>query len=124
MLKEVDPTRSTALRNLWQLYRHDLSEYRKMLPDADGTFPTRQLDADGDNADRTWWLVQRENLPIGFVLVVGLNNEGRSIGEFFIVRSLRRQGLGRQTAHDVLRRFPGRWQIAFQEENPGAARFW
>jgi hypothetical protein len=27
-------------------------------------------------------------------------------------------------AIEVLRRHPGRWEIAFQEENPGAARFW
>jgi hypothetical protein len=45
MLEEVDPRASVALRNLWQLYRHDLSEYRNMVPEVDGKFHTRSLDA-------------------------------------------------------------------------------
>jgi predicted acetyltransferase len=123
MLEEVDPKASLALRNLWQLYRHDLSEYRNMLPDVDGKFHARQLDAYADDSDRTCLIVQHDNLPIGFVLGVGLHSQVRSIGEFFIVRGLRRQGIGRQVARDVFRRFPGPFEVAFQEENPGAARF-
>jgi predicted acetyltransferase len=124
MLAEVDPKTSVALRNLWQLYRHDLSEYRHMLPEADGRFGTRHLDAYGDDPDRTSLIVQRDEVPLGFVLVTGVDSGVRSIGEFFIVRGMRRQGIGRQVALYVLRRFPGRWEIAFQEENPAAARFW
>jgi predicted acetyltransferase len=124
VLEEVDPKTSVALRNLWQLYRHDLSEYRDMVPDADGRFHDRHLDAYGGNPDRTSLLVRRDERPIGFVLVVGIDGDARSIGEFFIVRSRRRQGIGLQVALDVLRRFPGPWEVAFQEENPAAARFW
>jgi predicted acetyltransferase len=124
MLEEVDPRSSLALRHLWQLYRHDLSEYRGMQPNGDGTFHTRHLDAYADNSDRASLIIQRDKLPVGFVLVVGLDRQVRSIGEFFIVRGLRRQGIGRQGALEVLHRFPGRWDVAFQEENPAAARFW
>jgi predicted acetyltransferase len=95
-----------------------------MRPEVDGKFHTRALDAYGDDSDRRCLMVQRDDLPVGFVLVVGLNRRVRSIGEFFIVRSWRRQGIGRQEARDVFHRFPGPWEVAFQEENPGAARFW
>lgn len=40
------------------------------------------------------------------------------------LRHYRRSGLGRRTALEVLRGRPGRWEIAFQGENPAAARFW
>jgi predicted acetyltransferase len=124
MLQEVDPKVSVALRNLWQLYRHDLSEYRNMGPEAAGTFPSRPLDAYTDNADRVSFVVRRDGFPIGFVLVHGLEGEARSVGEFFVVRSMRRQGIGLQVALDVFRRLSGRWDVALQEENPCAARFW
>lgn len=32
--------------------------------------------------------------------------------------------MGRHAARQLLSRYTGRWEIAFQEENPGAARFW
>jgi predicted acetyltransferase len=69
-------------------------------------------------------IVLHDGLPIGFVLVLGLDGEVRSVGEFFIVRSMRRQGIGRQVARAVFHRYPGRWEAAFQEENPRAATFW
>jgi predicted acetyltransferase len=46
------------------------------------------------------------------------------MGEFFVTRSSRGRGTAAAFAGDVLRRHPGRWEIAFQEENPRAAAFW
>ena len=46
------------------------------------------------------------------------------LGEFFVVRSVRRSGLARAFAEHVLGAHPGPWWIAFQEENEAAARFW
>ena len=41
-----------------------------------------------------------------------------------MVRALRRKGVGHRAAREMLRLHPGPWAIAFQEENPKAARFW
>ena len=46
------------------------------------------------------------------------------MGEFFVVRSARRTGLARTFAEHVVRAHPGPWEIAFQDDNVGAARFW
>jgi predicted acetyltransferase len=46
------------------------------------------------------------------------------MGEFFVVRAARRQRVGYRAAVELLHLHPGRWAIPFQEENPGAARFW
>ncbi|MFC7741008.1 GNAT family N-acetyltransferase [Nocardiopsis composta] len=62
--------------------------------------------------------------PAGFVLTRPLDDGAEAIGEFFVVRAVRRQGVGRWAAQEVLTRRSGRWGVAFQEENPGAARFW
>jgi len=53
------------------------------------------------------------------------NNTGRiSISDFFIVRALRRSGVGSEAAARVIAMFPGRWSIGYQSYNPGAQRFW
>ena len=44
--------------------------------------------------------------------------------DFFIVRALRRSGVGRNAARQVIAMFPGPWSIGFQSYNPGAQRFW
>jgi predicted acetyltransferase len=43
---------------------------------------------------------------------------------FFVVRALRRHGVGRVAARELLHRVPGEWGIAFQDANPGARAFW
>ncbi|RCW43313.1 hypothetical protein DFQ14_107203 [Halopolyspora algeriensis] len=53
----------------------------------------------------------------------GRRGTGLLPGESFVVRALRRQRVGHEAALDLVRVHPGRWEIAFQEENPGAACF-
>ena len=40
------------------------------------------------------------------------------------MRSQRCAGVGREAAEATIHRHPGRWEVAFQNENPSAARFW
>lgn len=114
-----------VVERLWQLYRHDLSEFRDSMPDGEGRFKPGHLPLYfDDHPDRAGFLVHREDALVGFVLVGGLVTEPRTIAEFFVLRGARRTGVGAATALEVIRRYPGRWEIAFQDENPGAARFW
>ena len=60
----------------------------------------------------------------GFVFVTGLTGEFRTIGDFFVVRALRRRRVGFDAALHVLTRHRGPWEIGFQEENLGVPQFW
>lgn len=125
MLELATTADNTILEHLWQLYSHDLSEFRDSHPNEDGLFKRAKLEpflvAD---ADRAAYLFRRDGRPLGFAFVSGLGADTRWIDQFFVVRSQRRNGLGREAAVAVLRRHPGRWAIGFQNENPKAARFW
>jgi predicted acetyltransferase len=113
-----------VLERLWQLYRHDLSEFRGMLPDESGTFHARSLEPFlGDDADRRAHLFRTDG-PVGFAFVSRVTSEPRLMSEFFVVRGARRQGLGRAAVDALFALYPGIWEIPFQEGNPGAARFW
>jgi len=128
-----------VLQRLWQLYRHDLSEYRDSYPDETGRFKDGRLPDYFADPDRLAYLVDvhlgepdaTSSRPpgqpwqlAGFALVRGLAAGPRLMGEFFVVRSVRRLGVGRAAAKALLAAHPGQWWIPFQEENPQAARFW
>lgn len=127
-LTRVGPDRRSVVERLWQLYRHDLSEFRPtMVPEADGTYPLRHLPKYFGDPGRAAYVVHPANDDdqlVGFALVGGLRAGPRTVDEFFVVRAVRRQRVGRQVADALLRLHPGQWEVGFQEENPGAARFW
>ena len=124
-LVPVDESRRLILDRLWQLYKHDLSEFRNSQLNADGLFVTsRGIDELLGDAGHEATLIYAKDQLIGFVIVGGLHGPRRDISEFFIVRAWRGTTAALTAAEGVIRRHPGAWQIAFQENNLVAARFW
>jgi predicted acetyltransferase len=114
-----------VVERLWQLYSHDLSEFRGTTPGPGGTYRRGHLGwYDAGEGDSAAYLARLGDRPVGFALVRGLQGETRTIGEFFVVRAARGAGHARSFAEHVVRAHPGPWQIAFQDENARAARFW
>jgi predicted acetyltransferase len=122
----VDRSHRAVLANLGQLYRHDLSAAYGQLPNADGTFNNRRLDhyLTGADASQQMWLITVGGALGGFALTRETEDGGRTISDFFVVRALRRTGVGREAARQVIAMTPGRWRIGFQTYNPGAEPFW
>jgi predicted acetyltransferase len=125
-LKPVDRSHRAVLGNLGQLFRHDLSEFYGHLPNDDGTFNDRQLDRflTGLDPHRRAYLITVAGRTAGFVLTAEAEGGGSTITGFFVVRALRRTGVGREAAVQTIRLFPGRWRIGFQRYNPGVTAFW
>lgn len=121
----IEQSRRPTLDHLWQLYKHDLSEFRDSHPNDEGLFVTkRSIDQTLADGDHEAALIYLGNELAGFVIVGRLTGEVRDVSEFFIVRSRRNQGLGAVAAQAVLKEHPGSWEIAFQEKNTAAATFW
>ena len=114
---------------LWQAFRQDLADVVQGLPYADGRYQARALQA-FPSADTAGYLVRRphpntgEESPVAFALVDGLEAGRRTVVGFWVAPPLRRTGLGRRLALEVLARHPGPWEIGFQHENPSAGAFW
>jgi predicted acetyltransferase/ADP-ribose pyrophosphatase YjhB (NUDIX family) len=114
-----------VIERLWQLYQHDLSEFRHSAPDEKGLFNAARLPTyAADNPDAVAYLARLGDVPCGFALVRGLRRDQRMMGEFFVTRSARGQGTAAAFAREVLARHTGRWLIPFQNENARAAAFW
>jgi predicted acetyltransferase len=125
-LLPLDRSHRAVLENLGQLYRYDLSEAYRLLPNPDGTFNNRRLDRflAGIDPEHRAWLITVAGALGGFAMTAPTETGGISISDFFIVRALRRSGVGREAASRVIAMIPGRWSIGFQCYNPGAQRFW
>lgn len=118
----VDADRA-ALGRLFQLYWHDLSELRGSMPDRDGVLVAGRFEERLATPGLVTYVVESDARLAGFAMV--RPHEGRHLmAEFFVVRGVRRRGVGAAAARAVLARTPGPWSIPFQEENSGAARFW
>jgi len=125
-LVSVGRSRRAVLENLGQLHRHDLSEAYRLLPNPDGTFNNRRLDlflAGTDPGLRAWLITAAGSLA-GFAMTAPARDGGQMISDFFIARALRRTGVGREAARQVIALFPGRWRVGFQAYNPGVQQFW
>jgi predicted acetyltransferase len=124
-LRELTSEEHEIAERFWQLFLHDLSEFRNSHPDEHGAFKRRHLEPYlVPDSDRVAYLVYRSTRPVGIALVCGLSGEVRQFDQFFIVRSQRGTGVGQAAARETISRFPGRWEVAFQNENPSAANFW
>lgn len=114
---------------LWQVFRHDLAPVVNGLPYADGRYQAAQLQRfpSPDGAGYLAWRAHPntgEDAPVGFAVIEGLAASHRSVTGFWVAPAVRREGIGRRLAIDVLSRHEGPWTIAFQEGNVSAGRFW
>lgn len=114
---------------LWQAFRHDLATIVNGLPYADGRYQARQLEG-LPSPDAAGYLAWRphprtgKDAPIAFAVIEGLTSDRRSVLAFWVAPAVRREGIGRQLALELLARHDGPWSIAFQHENESAGRFW
>ena len=129
MLRPVADDEWPIVAWLWQAFRQDLAPVVQGLPYADGRYQVGPLHA-FPSADTAGYLVLRphpntgEEAPVAFALVDGLEAATRTVVGFWVAPPLRRTGLGRSLALEVLARHPGPWEIGFQHENRSAGAFW
>jgi predicted acetyltransferase len=124
-LRELTEEHHEIAERFWQLFLHDLSEFRDSHPNEHGAFKRRQLEPYlVPDPDRAAYVIYGTTGPVGLSFVYGLTAGLRRLDQFFVVRSQRGTGVGRAAAEATVRRHPGRWEVGFQNENPAAARFW
>ncbi|MFI8094017.1 GNAT family N-acetyltransferase [Streptomyces sp. NPDC086080] len=113
-----------VVERLWLMFRHDLSEFDGLLPHADGTFRSDRLHMAFSDPDWAPYLLTCGDSPAGFAFVRGLTAPARVLNSFFVVRGARRTGIGMHAVQEITARHPGPWEVAFQDANVSAVRFW
>jgi predicted acetyltransferase len=119
----ADPT----LRNLYQLYIHDMSEWLRLDTSDDGrfTFDTATL----WQGDVAVFLARVAGSLAGFAVVASAEPwlgrpAARDVKDFFVLRRHRQEGVGRAFVQHLWREFPGEWLVRVLAANRPALPFW
>jgi predicted acetyltransferase len=123
-IRSAGPADREVVERLWLMFRHDMSEFLGGLPLADGTFRSERLDAALTDPDWAAYLMTSGESAVGIAFVRDLGGPARVMNTFFVVRGARGEGTGLRAAREVVARHPGAWEVAFQDYNPPAVRFW
>lgn len=119
----------SIMANLLELYAHDFSEFHPIDLRSNGRYDYKDLSRYWLEPDRHPFLIKVEKKLAGLVLIGKDESVSRAevpwdLTEFFVVRRYRRLGVGTSIAHQVWRKYPGRWQVRVMEANLTAQHFW
>ena len=81
-------------------------QFRGYVPGADGTYAFDRRDLFRTEPGRQAWLIRYGPTLAGFALTRPVESGGTSMYASFIVRGLRRHGVGLQSARELLRLIP------------------
>jgi predicted acetyltransferase len=117
------------LENLLQLDLHDFSEVVSLEVGPDGRFDYPHLELYWSDPGRYPFLGVVDGTWAGFAFIKQMPHPAGEgfiwdMAEFFVMRGLRRRGIGIRLAHLAFRHFPGGWQVRVMESNSAACQFW
>jgi predicted acetyltransferase len=126
-ISKIGPESDVVLRNLFEHYIHDMSEWFEIDTQADGSYSydTASVWAKGYEA----YLAKIGDAIAGFALVGSadewLGDTGaHDVHEFFVIRRYRRSGVGQSMAAYLWNEHSGKWLVRVLELNTPAVRFW
>lgn len=90
IVRPATPEDRPTVERLWPMFRHDLSEFRGVLPGVDGTFRSEWLVSAFTAPGWAPYLMTWGERPAGFAFVRGLDGPVRVLNSFFVVRGARR----------------------------------
>ena len=118
------------LRNLLELYIHDLSEAFPVQLGPDGRFGYEKLSLYwSEPALHYAFLIKVGTRVAGFALATrgspaSDDPTDLDVAEFFVLRAHRRSGVGRQAAIALWDSVPGQWVVRVSEANRSGRTFW
>lgn len=119
----------SVLRNLFELYSYDFSEYTGEDLNTHGRFGYKYIDHYWTEEGRFAYFIKVNDQYAGFALIRTdiegeFNDKVHGLSEFFILRKYRRQGIGQHVAHQLFDQFPGTWEVTQERENKPSILFW
>lgn len=127
-LDKIAPSQHATLANLFELYAYDFSTTMPIEVGPDGRFG-HDTSAWLHDEHREAYFIRVDGKLAGFALLrhgshLDADPDVMDVGEFFVLRYLRRRGLGKLAARAVFALRPGRWEVRVRVHNQNAVAFW
>jgi predicted acetyltransferase len=127
VLSRIGPESDLLLRNLFEHYCYDMSEWFDLDTGADGSYAYDTASVWGKEHEA--YLAKIGTSIAGFVLIGSgadwLGDIGvQDVHEFFVMRKFRRRGVGQRMVTLLWNEHPGEWLVRVLEANAPALAFW
>jgi len=126
---KVDISQINILINLVKFYCYEWSQYNGIEINENGEFEfEHHIHSFFNNERRHAFFIMADGKIAGFVLIDDDfdydKNADYAISEFFIMHTYRRNGIGKRAAIEILKMFPGTWEIKMHPANTISMQFW
>lgn len=128
-LMQTGPEHAELIRNLYQFYAYESSDWEQEDVEADGRFYIHEAHLARYWQEPQWSanLILVDGFIAGFLLIErselpGL--EALELADLFILKKYRRQGIGRALATQVLTSGEEDWLVRFYGQDEMALAFW
>lgn len=126
-LVEVKDKDKDILYRLLQFALYDGSFYIDNQINDEGIIEYKYFDAYFTDKTRDKYFIKYNNKLAGFVMINEnnkFNTSGKTIAEFLITPTFRRNHIGEKAAILAFEKYPGNWEVQSMENNPIAYSFW
>ena len=127
-LQRVTPDQRQLLFNLNQKYLYEMTNYYDDPLDERGNLHYGHFDEYFTDPNRTALLIYDGDALAGFAMLNPCSYFGGTVdhvmAEFTIFPMYRRRHLATGAAEAIFERWPGRWEVKFNEKNAAARSLW
>ena len=129
LIEPVKKEEKEILRNLFEKYDYELSQYTDNDVNLLGLYGFEYLDYYWTEKNRFAFFIKVDNRFAGFILIndypaIKELNTNYTMDSFFVMYKYRKQGVGKYSVKYILDKFKGKWQLNIIPKNIISKHFW
>lgn len=128
-LEKIELENKEILKNIYQFYLYDMSEYNNEEIDSMGLYDVDFLNLFFDDNGLTSFFIKAAEKIVGVILLQSgkwapRTGEDYYISEFFVLNKYRRNGVGKKALKELFSLYPGKYMLGQMTNNNRAINFW
>lgn len=128
-VEKIELQNKEILKNVYQFYLHDMSEYNNEDIDSIGLYDVDFLNLFWGEEGLTAFFIMIAEKVAGVILLQSgkwapPSGEDYYISNFFVLKKYRRNGVGRKALKELFALYPGKYMLGQIPSNKLAINFW
>lgn len=124
-IEEAQVKDKEKIKNLFQFYLHDLSEFAETLNiNSQGKFENNDVDIFFEMENAISMTINIGDEVIGFMFIIKGKTVDYIINDIFILRKYRSKSIGKMVINKLFELYPGKYGLIILAKNKPAIKFW